>query len=92
MEESDGRSTFRLSDAETLRLGHDGFTSEFGKVPKGYEDIEGQCIGLIAFSPVGLKELKRLYYSLDRSVLYDAKDFNNMYMTTILQLLVVTVV
>lgn len=77
-----------LSDAETLRLDRDGFISEIGKVPNGYEDIEGQYIGLIKFSPVGLRELKMLYYGLDRSVLYDAKDFNNMYMTTILQLLI----
>ncbi|SES84993.1 Choline kinase [Natronincola peptidivorans] len=79
-----------LDDAETMKFDDQGSVSELGKKPKSYEEIEGQYIGLIKISKNVIKEVKKFYYSLDRKKIYDGKDFNNMYMTTFLQLLIDT--
>ena len=39
-----------LSDAETLKVGADGYIKEIGKKPRHYDDIEGQYIGLMKFT------------------------------------------
>ena len=77
-----------LSDAETLKIDSDGFISEIGKKPLSYECIEGQYIGLMKFSPTGLELLRQVYGSLDRNDIFDGKDIDNMYMTSLLQLLI----
>ena len=79
-----------LSDAETLKIDRDGFISELGKKPSSYDCIEGQYIGLMKFSPAGLELLRHTHDSLDRNDFYDGKDIDNMYMTTLLQLLINT--
>ena len=75
-----------LDDAETLKLENNEII-ELGKKPKSYNDIEGQYIGLIKFSKEIISEIVKYYHSLDKNIIYDGKDFNNMYMTTFLRLL-----
>lgn len=75
-----------LSDAETLKI-KDGKIIEIGKKPNHYGDIEGQYIGLIKFSKEIIKEIINFYNGLDKTIKYDGKDFNNMYMTSFLSLL-----
>ena len=75
-----------LSDAETLKI-KDGKIIEIGNKPNHYGDIEGQYIGLIKFSKEIIKEIINYYNGLDKTIKYDGKDFNNMYMTTFLSLL-----
>ncbi len=77
-----------LSDAETLKVGSDGFLEEIGKKPQSYGEIEGQYIGLIKFTAAGVQMLKNFYISLDRDQVYDGKAFDDMYMTTLLQLMI----
>lgn len=74
-----------LTDAETLKLGDGGRLLELGKKPKTYADIEGQYIGLIKVRADQVHALKQLYHVMDRSVTYDGKDFDNMYMTSFIQ-------
>jgi choline kinase len=74
-----------LSDAETLRLGPGGRLLELGKKPKSYADIEGQYIGLIKIRADQVAALKQIYHAMDKSALYDGKDFDNMYMTSFIQ-------
>lgn len=74
-----------LTDAETLKLGDGGRLLELGKKPKSYADIEGQYIGLIKVRADQVHSLKQLYHSMDRSAIYDGKDFDNMYMTSFIQ-------
>ena len=74
-----------LADAETLKLSPDGRILELGKKPNSYEDIQGQYMGLFAVSPGAASKILDLYDSLDRTALYDGKDFENMYMTSFIQ-------
>lgn len=77
-----------LSDAETLKMDREDNIIELGQRPKGYADIEGQYIGLVRFSKGVLPGIKRFYEGLDRSAMYDGQDFNNLYMTSFLQLMI----
>ncbi len=78
-----------LSDAETLKLDKDGYIVELGKKPNKLEEIEAQYIGLLKISKSFAPYFFDLYESLEKdSVLYDGKDFKNMFMTTYLQLLI----
>lgn len=77
-----------LKDAETLKLSPDGFIRELGKKPRDYEDIEGQYMGLIKIKKEILPRIKEFYHSLDRAAIYDGKNFDNMFMTSFIQLLI----
>ena len=77
-----------LKDAETMKIGKDGNIIELGKKPTSYNDIEGQYIGLIKIKKEALQKIIQFYKSLDREVFYDGKNFNNMYMTSFIQLLI----
>lgn len=46
----EARMPHPLSDAETLRMDHEGHILELGNRPSGYSDIEGQYTGLIRVS------------------------------------------
>ncbi len=75
-----------LSDLETLKI-KDGKIIEIGLKPKNYSQVEGQYIGLVKFSKKIIKRVKEYYLKLDKSKLYNGNNFNNMYLTTFLQLL-----
>lgn len=75
-----------LTDAETLKI-KDGNIIELGKKPYSYNDIEGQYIGLVKFSKEIIKKIIQFYNGLDKTIKYDGKSFNNMYMTSFLSLL-----
>jgi len=77
-----------LDDAETLIMNSDGYVTELGKKPENYDQIEGQYTGLIKIRTDRLTDFIEFYKKLDRTTLYDGKDFYNMYMTSFLQLLI----
>jgi choline kinase len=77
-----------LADAETLKMDAGGNIIELGKKPRSYDEIEGQYIGLIKFSKSFLPTLVEFYGALNKDSHYDGKDFDNMFMTTFLQLLI----
>ncbi len=76
-----------LVDAETLKLDGD-YIKELGKKPISYDDIEGQYIGLIKFAAGDIERIKDIYSKLDKEKMYDGKSFDNMFMTSFLQLLI----
>jgi len=76
-----------LRDVETLKIDDNGHIKELGKKPNSYNDIEGQYIGLIKIRKDVVKQVKDYYQSLDKDALYDGKDYNNMYMTSFLQMI-----
>lgn len=78
-----------LLDAESLKI-HNGKITELGKKPKSLDEIQGQYMGLFAFRHDFLPQMLELYDGLDRSAIYDGKDFANMYMTSFLQALIDT--
>lgn len=73
-----------LDDAESMII-EDGKIVELGKKVSSYKDIQGQYIGLIKISKNIIKEFISFYNSLDRNKNYDNKDFDNMYMTSLIQ-------
>ena len=77
-----------LTDAETMKIDDSCNILELGKKPKSYEEINGQYIGLLKISDSILKKIRNFYHELDRSKYYDGKDFNNMYMTSLIQLII----
>lgn len=77
-----------LDDAETLVMDDDGYVTELGKKPDNYERIQGQYTGLIKIRADKIDDFISFYQQLDRNEIYDGKDFDNMYMTSFLQLLI----
>lgn len=73
-----------LSDAETLKI-RDGKIVELGKKPKSLNEIDGQYMGIFKFSWVFLEKVVLFYQNMDQKRKYDGKDFQNMYMTSFLQ-------
>jgi L-glutamine-phosphate cytidylyltransferase len=76
-----------LQDVETLKIGKDGYIKELGKKPNTYDDIEGQYIGLIKIRKDVVEQIKNYYYNLNQTDTYDGKTFDNMYMTSFLQMI-----
>ena len=77
-----------LSDAETLKTTPEGWITELGKKPLGYEDIQGQYMGLIKIRKDKVKDFIETYDAMDKTAIYDGKDYCNMYMTSYIQHLI----
>jgi len=75
-----------LEDAETLKINENGTIKELGKKPTSYDEIEGQYIGLIKIKKSLLPKFKSFYKNLDKQAIYDGKDYENMFMTSFLQI------
>lgn len=74
-----------LMDAETFRMIAGNKVIELGKKPEKREDAQAQYIGLIKISASKVNDFINHYQALDKDALYDGKDFNNMYMTSLIQ-------
>nr|WP_281721877.1 phosphocholine cytidylyltransferase family protein [Nitrosomonas nitrosa] len=68
-----------LVDAETFRLNPDRTLSEIGNKPMSLEEVQGQYMGLLRFTPEGWREVSRI-----RSQLSSA-ECDRMHMTGTLQ-------
>ena len=77
-----------LEDAETFILDNSNYVIELGKKPKNYESIQGQFTGLIKVDKSKIDDIIETYYSLDKTNMYDGKDYDNMFMTSFIQLLI----
>lgn len=77
-----------LADAETLRLDDQGRILELGKKPRSVDEIQGQYIGMIKFGGRSIGEIAAFYHGMDRAAVFDGKDFDNMYMTSFVQLMI----
>ena len=77
-----------LDDAETLKLRKDGTISEIGQKPSSLEEIEGQYMGLMKFSPEGVRQVKSAFHSALESGKLLGKEVENSYMTDLLQFIV----
>eukprot|EP01127_Copromyxa_protea_P008078 TRINITY_DN1849_c0_g1_i1.p1 TRINITY_DN1849_c0_g1~~TRINITY_DN1849_c0_g1_i1.p1 ORF type:complete len:255 (-),score=57.33 TRINITY_DN1849_c0_g1_i1:221-985(-) len=84
----EGRMEDPLTDAETMKIDENGLIKELGKKPKSYDEIQGQYIGLMKISKDYVKKMVEFYDSLDKTAIYDGKDFDNMYMTSFIQLII----
>jgi len=77
-----------LEDAETLLINEEGLITEIGKKPENYSQIQGQYTGLIKIRADKIEGFISFYNSLEREAIYDGNNFENMYMTSFLQLLI----
>lgn len=68
-----------LLDAETFRLNADGSLAEIGNKPKTVEEVQGQYMGLLRFTPEGWAEVLRIRAGLSQ------EDCDRMHMTGTLQ-------
>jgi len=74
-----------LDDAETLRVDQDGRIYDIGNRPSAIEEVQGQYIGLMKFSPKGLGYIKKIFNdSISDGKLLD-KPIEIAYMTDLLQ-------
>lgn len=76
-----------LDDCETLKIKSNKII-ELGKKPKSYGEIEGQYIGLIKISQKVILKVIEFYKELDKEKDYDNQDFDNMYMTSFIQMII----
>jgi len=72
------RFKYPLSDAETFRLNH-GYVTDIGRRASSIDEIEGQYMGLLKFSPNGWKATKNFICG------HEVKDRFRMDMTMLLQ-------
>lgn len=76
-----------LSDAETFKLNSNGMLTEIGKKPQNINEVEGQYMGLLKFSPEGWKTCEQIISSLsfqERDIIHmtsllDKVSKNNLY-------------
>lgn len=68
-----------LSDAETFRLNADGTLADIGDRPASLDEVEGQYMGLLRFTPAGWAEVTRIRCALP------AVDADRLHMTGTLQ-------
>lgn len=57
-----------LLDAETFRLNPDNTLAEIGNKPKSVEEVQGQYMGLLRFTPDGWKDIMRIRAELPPAV------------------------
>ncbi len=68
-----------LLDAESFRLNPDSTLAEIGSKPQTVDEVQGQYMGLLRFTPEGWKEVKRIRNSLG------SLESDRMHMTSTLQ-------
>lgn len=73
-----------LSDAETFILNLDNTICEIGNKAGSLDEIEGQYMGLIRFSPKGWEEAERIRQSVS------LKEKDQMHMTGLLQRIIIS--
>ena len=74
-----------LDDAETLKLSEDGKILEIGKKPESIDEIDGQYMGLMKFSSVGIEQIKNVFHKALVTGELVGNSLENSYMTDLLQ-------
>ena len=78
-----------LADAETLKLRKDGSIKEIGQIPSSTSDIEGQYMGLLKFSSVGIKALHKSFTQYKKRGSILSKTPEAAYMTDLIMQLII---
>jgi choline kinase len=77
-----------LDDAETFIMDSNLYIKELGKKPVTYSQVQAQYMGLIKVRRDIITRLINIYDQIDRDAIYDGQNFDNMYMTSFIQLLI----
>ena len=67
-----------LADAETLKMSSEGRLLEIGQKPESIKDVEGQYMGLIKFSNVGINQLKKTFNDAKNTGHLQGKSLENL--------------
>lgn len=73
-----------LVDAETFRMAPDGTLLEIGQKPRTVDEVQGQYMGLLRFTPQGWRAMQAMRATLP------AEECDRMHMTGALQRLIAT--
>lgn len=78
-----------LDDAESLRMNKKGLITDIGKKEKNIKNIQGQYAGLILLRKKGIEEFLKFKKKYSNKKIPNLnKNFNNLYMTDLLQYLI----
>ena len=77
-----------LEDAETFVMDDKLLISELGKKPTSFSQVQAQYIGLIKISKSTMARVTAFYESLDKGKLYDGQVYDNIYMTSLIQMII----
>lgn len=77
-----------LADAETLRLDDEGRLLEIGAPATGYEDVQGQYVGLLRIRADRIAALIGRWRTLGEDGRVRGRDRDSLYMTDLLQLVI----
>lgn len=76
------------ADAESFRVDDAGLVLDLGRPVRNLDEVQGQYMGLIKVRADRVPQLVEVYQAMDRTVLYDGKAFEQMYMTAFLRHLI----
>ncbi|MEL0237905.1 MAG: phosphocholine cytidylyltransferase family protein [Gammaproteobacteria bacterium] len=79
-----------LNDAETFIMDEDLTIKEIGKKPRSYSQVKAQYMGLIKIRGDMITKFIDTYDHMDKKINYDGQNFDNMYMTSLIQHLIDT--
>lgn len=82
------RNANPLDDAETIKFTEANKITEIGKKPQSLNEIQSQFMGLIKVRHDKINEFFKAYHELDKYILYDGKNYSQMYMTSFIQELI----
>lgn len=82
------RSDDPLADAESLRLSSSGQILELGQRPGSLDEIQGQYMGIMKFSPAGIEALRRVFAAGRQEGSIRGKPVEKAYMTDLLQAMI----
>ena len=82
------RMTNPLDDAETFVLKDNFLIEELGNKAESLSQIQAQYIGLIKVRGDKINQIKSFYNQIDKSLKFNGQDFENMYMTSFIQILI----
>jgi len=71
-----------LLDAETFKLNNDGSLEDIGNKPKTVEEVQGQYMGLLKFTPAGWNKIQDIRSNMEEH------DLKTVHMTGIMQILI----
>ncbi len=77
-----------LTDAESMVIDENLDILELGKKPKSLEEIQAQFVGLLKVKSAEIGNFVAFWRDLPLGGSYDGQPFENMFMTTLLQLLI----
>ena len=82
------RMTNPLDDAETFVLKDNFLIEELGNKPESLSQIQAQYVGLIKVRGDKINQIKSFYNQIDKNLKFNGQDFENMYMTSFIQILI----